>query len=420
MYMNNSQSAKPVAAPERPATAFLSYKREDAEQVKSLQRHLKARGVRAWRDITNIVLGGFTEHEIVQAIKQESDAFVIYITPECLQSGFIWEVEVPAALQRWEEDHAFNIVPILRGVPYAQLQQFCAAHGYRSLAQFNGVLLPDPDLDKEQFNKELRLVAGRILRATYRLRLQRVGADRSYEPCINFHTFDYEPPVSSLDLDLDWTELFESKDEVPTSDEWEEILIPALDDVKNMLSAKTSSRQLHMYLNARLAAAIALGAALPAAAHLALLLHGDHGTWSTTGTASDPSPLRLLPFSDKGDAHAALVEIAISRNTAPGIAQSLPSLHISYKHHIRFEPKDEPPNSDAVKDASHALAMARQIGGELRSLCDNKGISHLHLFAALPVELAAMVGHQLNAVCAVTLYYYRNSEKRYVPVCTVT
>jgi len=403
----------------RPATAFLSYKREDAEQVRSLQQHLKARGVRAWRDITDIMLGGFTEHEIVQAIKQESDAFVIYITPECLQSGFIWEVEVPAALQRWEQDHAFNIIPILQGVTFAQIQQNSVARGYRSLAQFNAVLLPDPVLDKEQFNKEMRKIAERILKATYALRLRRVGADRTYEPYINFHTFDYEPPATSLDLDLDWTEFFEGKDEVPTGDEWEDILLPALDDVKNMLSAKTPSRQLHIYLNARLPAAIALGAALPATAHLALLLHGNHGTWSTTGTPNDPTPLRLLPFSDKGDAHAALVEIAISRNTAPGIAQSLPSLGLSFKHHVRFEPKDELPNSDAVKDASHDLAMARQIGKELRDLCDNKGISHLHLFAALPMELAAMVGHQLNAVCAVTLYYYRNSEKLYVPVCTL-
>ena len=63
--------------------------------------------------------------------------------------------------------------------------------------------------------------------------------------------------------------------------------------------------------------------------------------------------------------------------------------------------------------------MAQQIGKELRSLCDNKGISHLHLFAALPVEMAVMVGHQLNALCAVTLYHHRSSDKHYVPVCTL-
>jgi len=412
--MINPQSAKSSIAPERPATAFLSYKREDAQQVKRLQQHLKARGVRAWRDITDMPLGGFTEHEIVQAIKQESDAFVIYITPECLQSDFIWDIEVRAALQRWEQDQDFKIVPILQGVTFSQVQQNSTARGYRSLTEFNAVSLPDPDQDKE-----LQSIAERILKATYTLRLRRIGADRTYVPHINFHTFHYEPPTPSLDLDLDWTELFEGKDEVPTGDVWENILFPALIDVKNMLSAKTPSRKLHVYLNARLPAAIALGAAIPATAHFELLLQSDHGTWSTKGTPTDPLPLRLIPYPDKGDAHSALVEIAISRNTAPGIAQSLPALHISYKHRLRFEPKDELPNTDAVKDASHALAMAQQIGKELRSLCDNKGISHLHLFAALPMELAVMVGHQLNALCAVTLYHYRNSDKRYVPVCTL-
>jgi len=418
-YMSNPQSARLPSAPERPATAFLSYKREDAGQVKYLQQQLKARGVRAWRDVTDLPLGGSNEREIVKAINQESDAFVIYITPECLQSDFIWDIEVRAALQRWEQDPEYKIIPILQGVTFAQVQQNSIARGYRSLTEFNAVPLSNPTHDKEQFNKELRSIAERIMKATYTLRLRRVGADRTYEPRINFHTFHYEPPTPSLDLDLDWTELFESKDEVPTGDEWEDILLTALDDVKNMLSAKTPSRKLHVYLNARLPAAIALGAAIPATAHFELLLQSNHSTWSTKGTPTDPSPLRLLSFHEKGDAQSALIELAISRNTAPGIAQSLPTLNISYKHHVRFEPKDEPPNSDAVKDAAHALAMSRQIGMELRNLCDNKGISHLHLFAALPVELAVMVGHQLNAVCAVTLYYYRNSDKRYVPVCTL-
>src|SRR5437763_4383978 len=85
----------------RPATAFLSYKREDAEQVKYLQQQLKVRGVRAWRDVTDLPLGGSTEDEIVHAIEEESDAFAIYITQDCLRSDFIWNVEVPKAIERW-------------------------------------------------------------------------------------------------------------------------------------------------------------------------------------------------------------------------------------------------------------------------------------------------------------------------------
>jgi hypothetical protein len=44
---------------ERPATAFLSYAREDVEEVKYLQQQLKVRGVQAWRDVTDIPLGGY-------------------------------------------------------------------------------------------------------------------------------------------------------------------------------------------------------------------------------------------------------------------------------------------------------------------------------------------------------------------------
>jgi hypothetical protein len=210
-----------------------------------------------------LALGGYTENEIVHAIEQEFDAFVIYITQECFSSDFIWDTEVPAALDHWEHDHALNIVPILRGVTIAELQQFCAARGYRSLTQFNGVHLPAPAKDEEVFTeevftKELGLVVIGILEATLDLRLRRVEADRSYEPCIYLHTFKYEPPSPSLDLDLDWTELFKEKDEIPTEDEWEKILFPALQDVKKVLSAKTPSRKLHIFIQSILPAAFAL------------------------------------------------------------------------------------------------------------------------------------------------------------------
>src|SRR6266536_4664892 len=175
----SKEISKSSRGQDNPATAFLSYKREDDEEVKYLHQQLKVRGVRAWRDVTDLALGGYTENEIVHAIEQGSDAFVIYITQKCLSSDFIWDTEVPAALDRWEHDHAFNIVPILRGVTIAELQQFCAARGYRSLTQFNGVHLPDPAEDEEAFYKKLGLVAMRILEATLSLRLRLVAADRS-------------------------------------------------------------------------------------------------------------------------------------------------------------------------------------------------------------------------------------------------
>jgi hypothetical protein len=404
----------------RPATVFLSYKREDAEEVKYLQQQLKVRGVRAWRDVTDLGLGGSTKDEITRAIDQESDGFVIYITPQCLKSDFIWDVEVPAALKRRERDQAFNIIPIFRGVSGIEVKRFCAAHSLPSLTDFNGVSLPDSSTGESKlFNDELGKVAERTLRATFNLRLRRVGADRdrNYEPCICLKTFPYEPSTPSLDLDLDWTGLFKSKDEVPTDEEWEEILFPALQDVKNVLSAKIPSRRLHVFVQAILPVAFTLGFTFAANAHFTLLLEGNHGTWSSGGVPSEQPPLRVLNYDDNGNAHVAVVEIAVSRATAQGAAQSLSSSGLSYKHHIRFELPNGPDSISGVKDASQALAMSQQIGQELRRLCDSRGVSQVHLFAALPAALAVMVGHQFNALRAVTLYHF--IPPAYVRVCTL-
>lgn len=142
-HTSSNSNNQPITGLERPATAFLSYAREDAEEVKYLQQQLNVRGVRAWRDVNDLPLGGSNEGEITQAIEQEADAFMLYVTPQSIASDFIWDVEVPAALRRWERDRAFNIVPVLRGVTFGELEQHCAGRGLRSLKTFNGVSLPE-------------------------------------------------------------------------------------------------------------------------------------------------------------------------------------------------------------------------------------------------------------------------------------
>jgi len=415
---SNSQN---IPGLERPATAFLSYARLDAEEVRYLQQQLNVRGVRAWRDVTDLPLGGATEGEIIYAIEQIADAFVLYVTPQVLASHFIWDIEVPSALHRWEQDHAFNVVPILRGVTFDELEQHCAAHGLLSLKAFNGVSLPEKagGATEEEFNRQLRLVARRILEATLDLRLRRAGADRKYEPCLCFQTYGYEPPTDSLDLDLNWAGLFPSKDELPAEKEWDEILLPALDDVKNVLSTKIPGRRLHMFVQAHLPAAFALGFAFPASAHFVFLIEGRHGTWSTEGAVSTGEPLHYLSYKHSGDAHVAVMEIAIARDTAQAVTQNLPSLGLSYKQRVHFDLPGGTDYISGVEDAANALAMSHQVGREFRRLFDKEDITHVHLFAAVPAALSVMIGHQINAMGAITLYHYLEKDKRYVLIYTL-
>ncbi len=406
---------------EHPATAFLSYRRVDVEEVKLLQQQLKLRGIRAWRDVTNLRSGGYTKDEVTHAIDQESDVFVFYVTQASLQSDFIWNVEVPTALHRHERDQMYYIIPIFRGVTISELQRVCAEHGIPSLIEFNGIFLPEQFSGEpnEQFHSKLKSAAANILEAALHLRLHRMKADRMYEPYIYLRTFDYEPPASSLDLDIDWRELFESKHEIPDAKEWDDRLLPALHDVKKALSTRTPSRKLHIYVQCVLPAAFALGFYFPESAHFTLVLEGRHGEWSTVGATLPALPFQVLRYPADGDSHVAIVEIAVSRDIARATMQNIAALKLSYKHHLRFSLPDGADHLSGVMDAAHALAMTHQIGRELRRLCDREGVSHIHLFTALPAALAVMIGHQLNALGAITLYHYIKTSNTYLPVCTL-
>jgi len=398
---------------DRPATALLSYAREDAEEVELLQMQLKVRGVRAWRDVTDLPLGGATEEEIVHAIENVADAMIIYITPHSLRSDFVWEKEIPAALRRRERDSQFSIVPILKDVSYQQVQQQCMARGYRSLADFNAVRL----LETEPVQEKLRSVAERVLKSTLALRLRRAKADQRYEPSIMLRTFKDVSSAPSLDLDLNWWDIFQDRSRLPSADEWRDILFPALRDVKNALGETPVSQKLHISLYATLPPAFALGYAFPAPARYTLLVQNKDDVWSTLGTADASPPFRRIAYSGEGDAHVAVVEIEVAAPTADGTTRYLEISKLSYRHHIRYELPNGPDFTNGVKDAAHALTMAQYIGKELRALC-GKGITHIHLFAAIPAALAVLLGHQFNALCPVSLYQYV-ANREYEPACTL-
>ena len=173
-----------------------------------------------------------------------------------------------------------------------------------------------------------------------------------------------------------------------------------------------------MFVQAHLPAAFALGFSFPAVAYFTLLIEGRHGTWSSGDFISIPDPLNLLTYEDSGDANVAVMEIAIARDTASGMMRSIQTTGLSYKYHIQFELPSGADHLSGVKDAAQALAMSHQIGRELRRLHDKKGVTHIHLFAALPAALAVMAGHQMNALCAITLYHYIEKDSLYVPICT--
>jgi hypothetical protein len=408
----------PTHGLDRPATALLSYAWEDAVEVKFLQLQLNVRGVRTWRDVTSLPLGGATEEEIVEAIENTADAIVIYVTPHSLKSRFVWEIEIKTAFERQGHDPHFKIVSILKDVTFKQLQQQCAIFGYRSLKDFNAVSLVDAHETGASFKEQLRSVANRVLQTTLESRLRRIEADSSYEPWIRFFTFVNKPPASCLDLDLNWSDLFNDGTRLASTDEWQEILFPALQDVKNALGEKAANHNVHILSQAILPACFALGYVFRASSSFTLLPVNKDVTWSTRGTLDTAgAPFDRIPYPESGNAQVAVVQIDITDETSRATMQYLNTTGLSYGHHILYKLPGDTDHIRGVRNASHALEIAEYIGKEFRKL-QSKGVTHIHLFAAIPAALAVMLGHQFNALCPISIYYYV-AGREYELACTL-
>jgi hypothetical protein len=402
-YATNQSS--PSNGLEHPATVFLSYAHEDTEFVKDLQLRLNVRGVRSWRDVDDLMSGSPFEDEIVQAIEHEVDAVTLYITPNFLKSRFIWKVEISAALRRHKLDAHFHIVPILQGVSFAEVQKLCTNWNLTDITRFNAILLAEGAADTTW--KVRNDAARRILQAAMTLRLRRIKADSGYEPWISLKTFSFKPHTTCLDLDLNWLELIRGKERLSTLQEWEQILLPALLDVKQVISEKISSRRVHVFVQASLPVAIALGFAFRASARFTLLLERPQKReiWSTDEQSSKKELLQCeFDYHDQGDTLTAVVEVATSRSTKQAVKETLPILGLVPGYHVQLELPEL--SSDSVKDAAHALAIAQQVGSVCQRLCDRQRVAHIHLFVSIPAELAVLIGHQLNALCPITLYEF--------------
>ena len=407
----------------RPATVFLSYRRENVDEAKYLQQQLHLRGVRAWRDVTHLDLGTKNKDEITRAIGQECDAFLLYLTQECLNSEFVWNVEVPAAFSRREKDSAFGIVPVLRGVSIDQLHNFCTDRRYPDLTDFNCAVLPDIGTSGADtiFSEAIGYATKLILRAALNLRLRRVEADpASYEPHLCLHTYPYEIS-DSLDLDLNWIEGFptrEKPEQWPPERGWQKIFLPALYDVKDAVSTVAHSRRLHITVQTQLAVAFALGFIFPEAADFRLILKSRDGFWTSDEVITEREPLIVQSTDHPGDKRVAIVEISVSWPVTPSVSEALPSFGISFGHRVHFEVKGGA-STDAVQSAAHALALARQVGRELRQLRAYKRITHMHVFLSCPAPLAVLLGHYCNALGTITLYHHVKEADKYIPGYTL-
>lgn len=380
----------------RPVTVLLSYARSNTRRVGDLQRELKLRGVRAWRDITNLPAGAPTADTIRDAIRHGTDAFVAYVTPQFLESDFIWNVEIPEAVARHETDQFYRIIPIFDRVTPPELTARCASAGETDLSQFHGRFAQATGRSRRSALKE---VARATLQAVLAVRFEA----RRERPLIA--SFQCGPLVTQLDnpdLEIDWSGDFSSP--CPPGTVWIGDLLPALRDVREVVASTVPSRLVVAEVHARLSAALAFGHAISSAARLRLILRDNATDWCASRGRPGRELLRRRILAAAGDTSVAAIEVAISRATSVAASDALGREGINPGRHLVLEPVDGC-GSTSIGSPEDAADMARQVSTLMQEMHD-EGVKTFHLFVASPPAWAALLGHLLNAVGEVVVHQW--------------
>jgi hypothetical protein len=73
-----------------------------------------------------------------------------------------------------------------------------------------------------------------------------------------------------------------------------------------------------------------------------------------------------------------------------------------------------------IQNGQHALAMALQIRAAIRKARNDHPQQTIHLFGAMPIGLAILLGANLNACEPVQCYEYDRTSNTYQPSCLLT
>jgi hypothetical protein len=395
----------------KPPEVFLSHARINQADVTQFEMHLKARGLRVWRDIPDLIRGEQNE-DAVRASIHRSDAFLLWLTEECLQSDFIWRVEVQTAIECHQANPEYSIIPVFWSVPVFRVRNFCLQRNLVDVTKFAG------DVVMTNFNiapglDEYWRVAYQCLRSLCP-RQRRRFQDRPFN--LVLRTSPDDSLCEGMDLDLDWSSLFESPHSDPRV--WDDLLLPALQDVRRVVGRFTFARHLNIRLQARLSAAFAFGRIFPTTSRFNLTIDGGHGIWRSSYAPAATKPLRITRSEGSGHSDQAVVQLSITRDLGRSVSDYLTQLQFPYGPKLDISPLDGISNV-AVRSGKHALAMAVQVGQEIKRLRDLDGVRQVHLFAALPAPLALLIGRQCNATIPIHIYH-SDQEHGFVRTCQIS
>jgi hypothetical protein len=392
---------------------FLSYRRKRLEEITWLRAALHDLGVPTWRDVDDLDEAPTVDEidRILQA--EETSGAVLWFTPEVEESVMIRQIEIPKIFERARRRDGFYVVPFVAGgLDYSTV-------GTVVDPRFTLEDLENWNLRQVEANpiepREAARVAGFVLRRRLAAMHQALRPEEPIRLYVNTRNSKAAPPGTALFLQ--WSPRFTGRAARPGV--WEDSLLPALGRVVDEIERSAPGRSVWASGLLSIPAAVALGCELLAPRQLRVTWEQyceslPSQEWSLSA-ARKTSGFQYRIDSQNLEARDLAVLVSVADDVEPVFAASFPRPY-SFRALVRIG--REAGGRHEIQSPGEAADVAFLVRDAIRQARSQIGqTGAVHLFLAVPVGLALMIGQLLNTLEAVQTYEIVDTSegRRYRP-----
>ncbi len=393
--------------------SFLSYRRSRLQEATLLVQVQHELGIPTWQDLDDLD-EDHTETQLHAILEDPATAnTVLWLTSDVADSPTIQRVEAPESVRRAQRGDAFFLIPVAAGgLDYDQAAKVAGDRlGIHDLSSWNlRRVVHDPATREDVFK-----IAGRVLRRRLRALHEALPEDEPFR--VRLMTRRQPGFETGWALSVDWSHQFTVRNAKPGA--WQQALVPALRTIRETLRSRAPRRSVEASGGATLSAGLAFGRAFLALDRdfdLSWRQEAENRPdqiWSLNAPPVDvPLDVDLQALRTDGDALAVL--LSITQNVEPAFGVTRPTLP-TFRAAVTVRPPGDPFKRLDLETAGQAVQIVDRTVEAIRRARAELGTTSTHIFGAIPVGLAVLLGQRLNTLGPVQTYEHNPATGTYQP-----
>ena len=137
--------------------------------------------------------------------------------------------------------------------------------------------------------------------------------------------------------------------------------------------------------------------------------------WSTDKMPID-NPLKIDEIPATLSSKNLLVRMNLMSADDRSVVRYMKKNNLSYRAILTFSP----PSFPWMISEAQAATIARDLSNKIKEMHARSDTNTVHLFCAIPLGLALMIGYNINACGTIRCYEFDNPRREYSPSCTLS